>query len=89
MSFTSELPWQKCNSKWSSPNCVDDFSVGNFVYNKCEGADVFKCDIKNSINFGRCFSLVNNSNASCDMDRSTMTQVGYWKTIFPSADYWK
>lgn len=70
-------------------DCVDDFSFGNFEYNKCDEKNLFKCDIKTSVNFGRCFNVTNYSNGSCYTDRSLMKQVGYWQTSFPSADYWK
>lgn len=91
-SFNSHLPWSKCNSDWASPNCVDDFSSDVFTFTKCDDqSTLFKCDVKGSALFGRCFNKTtfDGKNASCNMNATLMHQVGFWKTSFPSADYWE
>lgn len=91
-SFTTELPWQKCDPTWASPNCVDDFSADKFTFTTCNKTEtLLKCDIPNTLNFGRCFNrtYVNGSLADCSMNRDLLEQVGYWKTSFPSTDYWR
>lgn len=94
LSLTSELPWQKCNPAWASPNCVDDFHNG-FKFDRCLSNLTFKCDIKNNPNYGRCFnntdsltqSLVDNA-PTCD-SFATNSSIGYWKPSFPSQDFWQ
>lgn len=93
VSFTSELPWSKCNPTWSSPNCIDDFSEDKFTYTRCDDTTtLFKCSEKGSALFGRCFNktTIDGSGllASCSLNTTRMHQVGFWKTSFPSADYW-
>lgn len=91
VSFQWELPWAKCNPTWSSPNCIDDFDPEKFTYTRCnDNATLFKCDERNSPLFGRCFNktTIDGDLASCSKNQSLMNQVGFWKTSFPSADYW-
>lgn len=96
LSLTSELPWQKCNPEWASPNCVDDFSRDNgFRFDRCLSNETFKCAIKGNKNYGRCF---NNSDSltqslvdfqpTCD-SFETNSSIGYWKPSFPSQDFWQ
>ena len=53
--------------------------------------DFLKCDTEGSDNFGRCFNTttINGTLAACSMNRDTLSQIGFWKTSFPSADYWR
>lgn len=88
-SFTTELPWVKCHPQFSSNNCVDDYSDEHFVYTKCDNVTgLLKCD--DEFNFGRCFNAtaVNGTIASCGDSRDVLQQVGWWKTSFPSQDFW-
>ncbi len=50
---------------------------------------MLKCE--DSYNFGRCFNItnLNGTQATCDTDRTLLEQIGWWKTSFPSQDYWK
>ncbi|CAF0889150.1 unnamed protein product [Brachionus calyciflorus] len=85
LSFRSELPWQKCNPTWSSPNCVDDYSPGNFRFIDCEDLNnTLKCDN------GRCFNLttLNGSLANCSLNETNLNFLGWWNPTFPSQDYW-
>lgn len=91
LSFTSELPWQRCNSGWSSPNCVDNYDRSVFTYNSCnDNTTLFKCNIKGNTNYGQCFnlSLGLGDGLSCD-SYDTNSSVGYWNPNFPSQDYWE
>lgn len=92
MSFRSVLPWQKCNPVWASPNCVDNFDPSVFKFNKCtDNSTLFKCDIKNTVNFGKCFNLTDTiglSNPCNEGNSSILEKIGYWKAEFPSQDYW-
>jgi len=70
--------------------CVDDFSPENFVFTKCKDTvNMLKCE--DPFNFGRCFNAttLNGTLASCDTDRNLLEQIGWWKTSFPSQDFWK
>lgn len=88
LSFTSELPWQYCKPEWSSANCVDNFDPSVFTYTPCnDNTTLFKCEAKDNINFGRCFNLSTTNGNTCG-DFETNTSIGYWKTSFPSQDYW-
>ena len=73
-------------------DCVDDFSLDKFTYNKCLNKSLlFKCAEDESLNYGRCFNkmALDGSLATCSMNQSQLEQVGFWKTSFPSADYWR
>lgn len=73
-------------------DCVDNFSSSHFNFTSCSDSEsLLKCDTEGSMNFGRCFksALVDGSLANCSMDRSLLEQTGFWKTSFPSQDYWK
>jgi len=50
---------------------------------------MLKCE--DSFNFGRCFNAttINGTQATCDTGRDLLQQIGWWKTSFPSQDYWK
>ena len=71
---------------------MDDFSPDKFTFNEClDTGTLLKCSQKDSINFGRCFNktAIDGSLASCSSNQTDLKQVGFWKTSFPSADYWK
>ena len=75
-------------------DCIDDFSPEKFTYTDCkDNATMFKCAQKGSPLFGRCFDKYTidgtGAMASCNMNQSVMHQIGFWKTSFPSADYWR
>lgn len=88
MSLTTELPWLKCDPVWSSNNCVDDFSPEKFTFTNCKNPDMLKCE--DSFNFGRCFNAtkIGGGLASCVTSRDSLSQIGWWKTTFPSEDFW-
>lgn len=89
MSFRSELPWVKCRPEFASNNCVDDYSPENFHFTQCNNiTSMLKCE--DSYNFGRCFNLttLNGTMATCDTNRELLNQIGWWKTSFPSQDFW-
>lgn len=93
-SFTSNLPWEKCNPAWASANCVDDYSKEVFTYLPCtENSTQFKCEQEGSVNFGQCFNLTSSfvgTSEICSTANSTLVEsIGYWKTSFPSQDYWQ
>jgi hypothetical protein len=70
---------------------VDDYTPGKFVYTNCSDTNTtLKCNQTNSTNYGRCFYLtnLNGTLASCDQNRTILNQTGFWKTQFPSQDYW-
>lgn len=85
LSFNSTLPWEKCNPKWASPNCVDDFRPSVFNYTECQSVNYLKCDD------GQCYlnTMFNGTLASCETNKTLLDRVGYWNPIFPSQDYWK
>jgi len=89
--ITSELPWAKCNPQWASANCIDDFSSDVFKFTRCDETRYFKCAEKDSVNFGQCFNkttIDGSMMSSCSLNPTLMQHVGWWKTSFPSADYW-
>ena len=52
---------------------------------------MLKCSEIGTQNYGRCFNLTTTDGtglASCSMNTSNLNQIGFWKTVFPSADYW-
>lgn len=93
LSFSWELPWAKCDSAWASPNCIDDFNPEIFTYTKCADTEsMFKCSVRDSPLFGRCFNkttIDGSSLSTCDTNATQMHQIGFWKTSFPSADFWR
>ncbi|CAF0892953.1 unnamed protein product [Brachionus calyciflorus] len=83
LSLNSTLPWEKCNPKWASINCVDDFSSENFTFTNCEDKNkFFKCDD------GKCYvsQIIGGLNLTCNSPNKV--SVGYWNPIYPSQDYW-
>lgn len=89
MSIRSELPWMRCHPEFASNNCVDNFDPSVFTYTKCaNSASMLKCE--DSLNFGRCFNIttLNGETATCETSRNLMHQIGWWKTSFPSQDFW-
>ena len=82
------------NSKYQiQTDCVDDFSPDVFTYNPCNDSDIyFKCAEKNSFNFGKCFNLSDTlalADVCHEKNSSLIQKIGYWKTSFPSDDFWK
>ena len=73
-------------------DCIDDFGRDVFTYNSCnDNKTFFKCDVKKSMNFGKCFNLNETFGISdiCNHNNeTTLKKIGYWKTSFPSQDYW-
>ncbi len=70
-------------------DCVDNFDKSVFTYNPCnDKRNLFKCEDKFSFNYGRCF---NNTLIRGDVCGQFVpnTNFAYWKTNFPSQDYWK
>lgn len=96
VSFTTELPWEKC-SDWSSYNCVDNYDKAVFAFDKCENITTqFKCMDDNSLNYGRCFNLTDSIDfmdsfnmTNCNSFLGNETLKTYWKPTFPSQDYWQ
>ncbi|CAF0707880.1 unnamed protein product [Brachionus calyciflorus] len=85
LSFTSKLPWETCNPKWASPNCVDDYSPSKFTFTSClDFNSTLKCPN------GKCFNLttLDGGVASCNMNETLLNMVGWWNPTFPSQDYW-
>lgn len=50
---------------------------------------MLKCE--DSFNFGRCFNStkIGGGAATCATSRDSLEQIGWWKTSFPSQDFWK
>jgi hypothetical protein len=68
---------------------VDDYTPGKFLYTNCSDLNsTLKC--QDTYNYGRCFNLtnLNGTLASCDQNRTDLNQIGFWKTQFPSQDFW-
>lgn len=75
-------------------DCVDDYSKEVFTYLPCtENSTQFKCEQEGSVNFGQCFNLTSSfvgTSEICSTANSTLVEsIGYWKTSFPSQDYWQ
>lgn len=78
-------------------DCVDDYSADKFSYSSCTNNETeFKCEIENSFNFGKCYNLTSVSTSVislseiCNDANNTIAQsIGYWKSSFPSQDYWR
>ena len=69
-------------------DCVDNFDSSVFTYNPCENDTLlYKCMTKGNVNFGRCFNKSITNGNKCD-DFATNNSIGYWKSSFPSQDYW-
>jgi hypothetical protein len=66
---------------------VDNYDPSVFTFNACNGDGLFKCDQLDSVNFGRCFN--NTLKATECSQFETNSSIAYWKSSFPSADYWK
>ncbi len=75
-------------------DCVDDYSKDKFVFNKClNNLTNFRCTDKSSDSYGRCFNLTaligsSSSSVSC-ADFSPNQTIEYWRSTFPSQDYWQ
>ncbi len=67
---------------------MDNYDPTVFKYNVCNDQNLFKCDELESINFGRCFNNTLTQATACSQFE-TNSSIAYWKTSFPSADYWK
>lgn len=69
-------------------DCIDNFNSDVFSYNACnDNTTLFKCQTKNSLNFGRCFNNTVTKGSTCD-DFVKNETIGFWKSSFPSQDYW-
>lgn len=90
LSIRAELPWEKCGS-WASPNCVDDFRKGYFVFDACKNETnetmLYKCEYN-----GRCYNLTllgSENTGDCQNEDYKNFSTGYFNPVYPSQDYWK
>jgi hypothetical protein len=81
LSLNSSLPWERCDPKWASVKCVDDFSKDKFTFNECNESSMLLIKCSN----GQCYTnttLPNNTQvdySNCDRLNSTLYSVGYWE----------
>lgn len=80
LSFNSKLPWEKCDKKWASPNCVDNFDKSNFTFVK-NCTELFGIECSN----GQCYNNVTLNNLPVN-DQNCIT---FSSDVLQSFGYWK